>query len=100
MKIPKKITILGRSFDVQLVGEKWFDSNNLSGACGALNFSKRSIAIKNTLSKEDKLVTLLHECHHAIDYICGFSQAVSGERFEIEAESRANGFYDVFKAIK
>jgi len=100
MKIPKSVTILGRRFTVQKVGEKWFQSKELGNACGALNFSSRSIMIKDTLSKEDSLITFLHECHHAMDFICGFSQVVSGDRFEIEAESRANGFYDVFKAIK
>lgn len=99
-KIPKNVTILGRKFSVRFMAPEKI--GKLSGADnpeGAMNFKERRILISNKLGPEDAFVTYLHECHHCISYICGHSQVTNWDRFEMEAESFANGFFDVFKNL-
>lgn len=102
MKLPKKVNILGREFTVEL--KDGLEVGKIAGynhsVSGAMNFHKKLILISNSLTKEDTIITFLHECHHAISYITGQSQVVNNDRFEIDAECFANGFYDVFKSLR
>lgn len=100
MKIPKKVTILGRTFKVLQLSETQIrEETGVDNAEGAVNYRKRRISLRKDLPEDEMLITFLHECHHAIDYITGFSQVTGGDIFEIAAESRANGFFDVFKSL-
>ena len=102
MIIPSTVTILGRKFKVRFKDrEELAKIYNKPGSApdAMLTFSKRRILISNDMNEEDTVVGFLHECNHAIDYITGFSQTLDYDKFEISAETRANGFYDVFKCL-
>lgn len=103
MKIPQKITILGRTFKIK---------NNLSqeqmrgimgdGSCpyGAMNYSDRVILILKHKNKNEQIVTLLHEINHIIQMISGENQTMTQREVEIDCEIKAQGFYDAFIQMK
>jgi len=103
MRIPKSVTILGRKFVVK---------NNLSpeqmkklmgdGSCplGAMNYSLMTIAIQTHKNKNEQMITFLHECFHAFQYVSGLSLVTSSDLAEVWCETGANAMMDVFKQIK
>lgn len=101
IEIPKSVTILGRKFSVKILTRDQINKkmNRTDGPEGGIHYLKREIVLAKDLPKEEMIVTFLHECNHAIDCITGFSQTLSCNEFEIMAETRATGFYDVFKAL-
>lgn len=103
MKIPKKVSILGRSFDVfnDLTREQMAKAVN-DGSCpyGAMNFSERKILVMKHLNKDEQFVTFLHEINHAILFITGANQTMTPREIEIDCETKANGFFDAFVQMK
>jgi orotidine-5'-phosphate decarboxylase len=101
MKLPKSVTILGRKFKVEVADrDKISKITGTNRPDGALSYMKKIIMVAEDLDEDETLVTFLHECNHAIDYISGFSQILTSNEFELLAETRGNGFADVFKALK
>tara|TARA_R100001440_G_C2455613_1_gene108952 strand:- start:29 stop:349 length:321 start_codon:yes stop_codon:yes gene_type:complete len=49
---------------------------------GEMDFDKKIISIRNGLSPEDQLDTLIHECHHAALGISGLSNILDCENTE------------------
>lgn len=100
MKIPNQITILGREISITITDRETISKETgHNDPDGALSYIKRKMFIAEDLPEEEKFVTFFHECNHAIDYITGFAQILDSEKFELLAESRATGFYDVFKGM-
>lgn len=59
MKIPKKILIAFRTFDVYVY-------DNLPNIMGSVNSNKRIIYIEDGLHPHDLLDTIIHECMHVM----------------------------------
>jgi len=103
MRIPKTVTILGKRFTVKnnLTEEQMRkEIGDGQAPLGAMNFSRKLILIQAHECKEEQIITFLHECNHAMQYIVGLSQVTNRELAEIWCESSANAMLDVFKALK
>lgn len=106
MRIPKSVTILGRKF---VVMSKLTDAQmrlemgllpDQSTPMGAMNYSKRKILVRDHENKEEEIVTYVHECLHAMQYIVGLSQVTDCSMAEIWCESGANAMVDVFRGLR
>ena len=65
MKIPKKINILGFTYDVLFT-----DDMNILGDCyGRCKFIEQKIYVKKDQAPEQQFQTFWHEVLHAIDWI-------------------------------
>ena len=95
MKIPKQVTILGKTFKVKQVSAQEIEKKYNGRAYGIMDFSSKLIYIDKSLNPEDMLSTYLHECCHVVTYIVGLNQVIPGDLMEILCESMANGIMDV-----
>lgn len=107
MQVPRKVEILGKKFKVFLVDQETLniameipEHMRNPGPDGGLRYCKKSIYILNELPLDEQIITFLHEVCHAIDIIAGITQTLSHELIEINAETKANGFYDCFKVME
>jgi Zn-dependent peptidase ImmA (M78 family) len=98
IKIPKQITILGRTIKVQELSKEEIDKISM-GAQGSYNYKEKRIVILKTLDHTEKILTLMHEVHHVISFIGGFSQIEDKDIFEVRAELYAGGFLDLLRYI-
>lgn len=95
-KLPKKVTILGRTFTVKMATPEELLKETGVSAVGGMNYSRRLIWVQKDMSDDDTLVTYFHECVHAATFITGLNQITSREMTEIWCETMANTFSDVF----
>ena len=103
VKIPKKITILGRTFKVfNNLTQEQMTKRIGDGSCpmGATNYSMREILILKHQNKNEQIVTLLHEINHIIQMTSGENQTMTAREVEIDCEIKAQGFYDAFMQMK
>ena len=61
MKIPKKVIIKGAEYKVMIV--KQIDDDDSEGECDS---NVKTIKIRKSLSKEQRELTFVHECFHAV----------------------------------
>lgn len=103
MKIPKKITILGRTFKIyNNLSHEQMRAKMSDGSCpyGAMNYSRREILILKHENKNEQIVTLLHEINHIIQMTSGENQTMTAREVEMDCEIKAQGFYDAFMQMK
>lgn len=78
-----KLNVLGTLYDIHFTDEI---EDTDEAYCDAEN---RKICIKASLSEHERMLALLHEFIHAIDFESGLYQCTSHEVMEISAETKA-----------
>jgi Zn-dependent peptidase ImmA (M78 family) len=100
VKIPKKLTILGRTFVVKKIPAIKIKEAIGYDVDGAVMYSKKIIYLASELPPEALKLTLLHEVVHCIEITVGLNLVTEEKIREIWCESIASGFYDLMKQIK
>lgn len=97
IKIPKKISILGRVFTIREVEKVIVDGVEASGSCCVEN---RLIELEKGLSLSQKMGLLAHEIGHAGIVIFGIDQKFSEKETEIFCQMIRALIEDYLKAFK
>lgn len=94
MKLPKKITILGREVKIKEGENLHFNSIPCLGLC---DYDKSIIYIEKNQSDHSKLDTLIHESTHYFLTLCGMDQKMSESEVEIYCQLITAFFNDLLK---
>lgn len=97
IKIPKKISILGRDFTVTEVEKVMVGGVEASGSCCAEN---RLIEIESGQSLQQKMGILAHEMGHAGLVIFGLDQKFTDKECEVFCQLIRAVVEDYLKAFK
>ena len=102
MKIPKKISVLGVPYKVQLKDKLENDAGDLSDTHLGWTIEGQHIiqlATTDLFCDDIKEQTLFHELVHAIMYESGLTRAISEDDNEVFAQVFGNAFHQIFKQM-
>jgi Zn-dependent peptidase ImmA (M78 family) len=100
VRIPKRVNLLGRIFLVKIVSTQVIYDKMGTPVWGLMDWMEKTIYICSELNEHEQILTLFHECTHAVHYIYGLNQVISPELQEILCESTANMIEDLLPQIK
>jgi len=93
LKLYKKINVNQSKYSI-FKAKGLLSANGIYGHCDR---DKKVIVIDESLKGEDFNLTLLHEIRHAFQFEYGFSQILSPDTMELDAELSANFMNTVFQ---
>lgn len=96
MKKVRSVKILGQNIKVKWSKKQLIDHQGRI-LSGFYEPAKRLIVIHDSGDKRDMEICFYHECSHAIMFISGIAQIVTGEAQEIISENFAHFIYDLKK---
>jgi len=88
MKLPKTIDIFGKTYSIESM-----NSDTLHGQCC---HDELKIYLDDSLSGNDRIQTLCHECLHAILYRIGAAAEIEDGLEEVIVDSIATWFVETF----
>lgn len=99
-KYPKHLTILGRKYKLKFVDQPTMQKTTDEPSFAAVDFENKIILVLESLSDEDKMLSILHELGHITHVTVGANQVLSFEMQEILCESGANAILDLVKSLR
>lgn len=102
MKIPKKISVLGVPYKVQLKDKLENEDGELSNTHLGWTLEGQHIiqlATTDLFCDDIKEQTLFHELTHAIMYESGLTRTINDSDNEIFAQCFGNAFHQIFKQM-
>lgn len=100
VKIPKRITILGRIFKVKFESHSVIFEKAGEPAVALMSWLDRTIYISSEMNEHEQALAFFHECTHALHYIYGLNQVLSYEMQELLCEGTANLIEDLAECIR